>query len=55
MQSRYEQQWDSVEDCLNWINEQPEPKAALLGIVDHNLDIDEKGFVLDLVTAYLGY
>jgi hypothetical protein len=48
-----EQGWDSVEECLRWINAQPDPKLELVGVIEHSLHAEENGFALDVLNAYL--
>lgn len=45
------QEWNSADECIGWINTQPDPKLELLGVVETSLD-NGNSFVLDLIKAY---
>lgn len=48
------QDWDSVEQAAIAILAQPNPREALKQVVAANFDMDEFGFVSELVTEYAG-
>lgn len=48
-----ESSWDSVDECVEWIKQQPDQIENMLNVVRHNLIFGENGFATEVFDKFV--